>query len=146
VGIAYSCHRTTGLSVSVWNGEVTAEQRQRHMALLASDPEWGAGGLLLTDLTGVSAATVPAPERVLEAASIFIEQLASRTRNAKWAIVADATFDHAQRFGAYLEEEVRRVIVFNHLTTACTWLGVDAPDVREIVDALHTEIQSTAVA
>ena len=127
-------------------GEVTAEQRRRHMALLSSDRAWGAGGLLLSDLTGVSAATAPSPERVLEAASIFLQRLASRTRNAKWAIVADATFNHAHRFGAYLEEEVRRVIVFNHLTTACTWLGVDAAEVRGILDALRTEIRSTTVA
>jgi tellurite resistance protein len=41
VGIAYRHDRATGLSVSVWDGEVSAEQRQRHMARLASDPEWG---------------------------------------------------------------------------------------------------------
>ena len=50
-------------------------------------------------------------------------------RDSKWAMVAGETFVLAQRFGSYLEEEVPRLIVFNDLATACTWLGVDGAEV-----------------
>ena len=130
MGIAYRCDKTLGLSVSVWDGEVSRADRKDHVAALASDPDWGATGLLLTDLTGVSAAMRPSAKEVLEAAAEFSEKLAGQVRDAKWAMVAGETFVLAQRFGTYLEEEVRRLIVFNDVETACTWLGVDAAAAR----------------
>jgi hypothetical protein len=142
MGIAYRCDKT-GLTVSVWDGEVTDEQRRQHIANLQSDPEWGAGGLLLTDLTGVSAARRPTAKQVLETAAEFSEKLAPVVRDAKWAIVAGETFVLAQRFGTYLEEEVPRLIVFNDLATACTWLGVDGAEVGTLLDELRGEVRSS---
>ena len=143
MGIAYCRDEARGLSVSVWDGEVTVDQRQRHMTALASDPDWGTGGLLLTDLTGVSAASLPTAEKILDAASVFLAHLAPQARKAKWAMLADATFHLAQRFGAYIEEEVPRMIVFNDLDTASIWLGVGETELREIVDELRREIRSS---
>jgi hypothetical protein len=141
MGIAYRCDETTGLCVSVWDGDVTTEDRRQHMAALASDPRWGARGLLLTDLTGISATRRPSAKDVLEAAAEFSEKLADNVRNAQWAIVAGETFVLAQRFGSYLEEEVRRLIVFNDLDTACRWLGVDAAHARVLIDELRVELR-----
>ena len=45
-------------------------------------------------------------------------------------VVANETFVLAQRFSTYLEEEVPRLIVFNDLDTACTWLGIDTAAAR----------------
>jgi hypothetical protein len=143
MGIAYRCDKTTGLCVSVWDGVVTDEQRRQHMATLEADPEWGAGGLLLTDLTGVSAARRPTAKQVLETAADFSERLAPMVRDAKWAMVAGETFVLAQRFGSYLEEEVPRLIVFNDLATACTWLGVDGAEVGTLLDELRGEVRAS---
>ena len=137
MAIAYRCDDSTGLCVSVWDGEVTDDERRRHIAALAADPEWGAQGLLLTDLTGIAASARPTAKQVLEAAADFAEKLAGQVRDAKWAMVAGETFVLAQRFGSYLEEEVRRLIVFNDLDTACTWLGVDTATARVIIDDLR---------
>ena len=41
MGIAYRCDAATGLCVSVWDGIVTKQDRQRHIAVLAADPDWG---------------------------------------------------------------------------------------------------------
>ena len=142
MGIAYRCDEKTGLSLSVWDGEVTTDDRRRHIAALASDPDWGARGRLLTDLTGVSAAGRPSAKSVLDAAAEFSEKLAGQVRNAQWAIVAGETFVLAQRFGSYLEEEVHRLIVFNDLDTACTWLGVDAADARELIGELRESLRN----
>jgi hypothetical protein len=146
MGIAYRSDDAIGLSVSVWDGEITDDQRRRQMEAVASDPNWGAGGLLLTDLTGVSTAQRASATQVLEAAAEFSERLAGQVRNAKWAIVASETFVLAQRFGSYLEEEVRRIIVFNDLDAACAWLGVDSADARAIIGELRADLRSAETA
>ena len=143
MGIAYRCDKEMGLCVSVWDGVVTDEQRRQHIATLEADPDWGAGGMLLTDLTGVSAARRPSAKQVLETAAEFSERLAPMVRDAKWAMVAGETFVLAQRFGSYLEEEVPRLIVFNDLATACTWLGVDGTRVGTIIDQLRGQLRVT---
>jgi hypothetical protein len=143
MGIAYRCDKRMGVCVSVWDGVVTDEQRRQHMAILAADPEWGAGGLLLTDLTGVSAAMRPTAKQILETAADFAERLAPVVRDAKWAMVAGETFVLAQRFGSYLEEEVPRLIVFNDLATACTWLGVDGAEVGNLLEELRAEARAS---
>jgi hypothetical protein len=142
MGIAYRCDNTMGLCVSVWDGVVTEEQRRQHIATLEADPEWGAAGLLLTDLTGISAVRRPSAKQVLETAAEFSERLAPAVRDAKWAMVAGETFVLAQRFGTYLEEEVPRLIVFNDLATACTWLGVDGVAVGTVLDELRAEVRA----
>lgn len=146
MGIAYRCDAATGLCVSVWDGVVTKQDRQRHIAELAADPEWGSQLLLLTDLTGISAAHRPSAKEVLESAAEFAEKLAAPVRNAKWAMIASETFVLAQRFGSYLEEEIRRLIVFNDLETACTWLGVDPVAVRATVEELRVGLRAASDA
>ena len=143
MGIAYRCDKGTGLCVSVWDGVVTAEQRRQNIAMLEADPGWGTCRLLLTDLTGVSAARRPSAKEVLEAAADFAEKLAPQVRDAKWAMVASETFVLAQRFSTYLEEEVLRLIVFNDLATACTWLGVEGTEAGRVIDELRAQLRLT---
>lgn len=142
MGIAYRCDAATGLSVSVWAGDVDSDERERHIATLALDADWGAGGLLLTDLTRVSASSRPDAQQVLDAAHAFLQHLAGLARGAKWALVATETFDEARRFRAYIEEEVWHVIVFDDLDAATDWLGADARRVGALIDELCDEISS----
>jgi hypothetical protein len=142
MGIAYRSNNSTGLSISVWVGEVNDDQRREHMAALTADADWGAGGLVLTDLTGVSSAHRPSAKQVLDAAAEFSSQLAGQVRNAKWAMVAGETFVLAQRFGSYLEEEVHRMIVFNDLDAACFWLGVDVAGARVTIEELREGLRA----
>ena len=142
MGISYCLDDDRRLSVSVWSGEITTDERQRHLAALAANPHWGEGGLLLTDLTGVAHGSRPDAERLLDAASTFLARLGERARRAKWAMVASSLLDEAQRFRAYIEEEAPRLIVFNDVSTAATWLGVDTEHVRGMVDGLRAEIRS----
>jgi hypothetical protein len=95
VGIAYGHDAPSDLGVSVEDGEITAEHRRWHMALLASDPAWATGRLLLTDLRSVCPSSTPSPERVVEAANAFLRRLATRCVHHKWAVVANHTFEQA---------------------------------------------------
>jgi hypothetical protein len=144
VGIAYGHDAPTGLSVSVWDGEVTDEHRRRHMAFLASDPEWGSGHLLLTDLSGVCPSSTPSSGRVFEAATAFLRRLSRRTVHSKWAVVANHTFEQALQLGAQIETDVPRLVVFDSLSSGCRWLGVGLDEVAAIVAALRHQIRSVS--
>ena len=146
VGIAYLHDAPTGLSVSVWDGEVTAGHRRRHMALLASDPEWGIGHLLLTDLTGVCPSSMPPWERVSEAANAFLRRMSGRSMHSKWAVVGNHTFEHALQFGAHIEADVPRLIVFDTLSSVCRWLEVELDHVRDVVAVLRRQIRSSGTS
>ena len=141
MGIAYRCDIERGLSISVWHGETTAEERREQLTTLASDPDWAAGRLIVSDLTSVSSASGPGDGEIAETAAVFVERFAGAALHAKWAIVADHAYEHAQAFGEQIEAAAPRVIVFNNLETGCAWLGVDAEVVRTIADDLRQEIR-----
>ncbi len=142
MGIAYRCETRIGLAVAVWEGEITDDQRRLHMAKLAADPDWDATRLLITDLTGVSPQSRPTADKIAEAGDTFLQQLANRAANVKWAIIADHTFEDARKFGAHIEGEVPHMIVFNRLDTACVWLGIDSNDVRPVIEELRQQLRA----
>ena len=63
-----------------------------------------------------------------------------KAAGARVAIVAGKEFERASLFGRLAEREKINVIVFNTITTACVWLGVNEPEVREWVDRTHAEL------
>jgi hypothetical protein len=128
------------LSVSVWQGVVTSDDVHRHMADLGRDDAWGAGGVLLTDLSGVSAASRPTPTRLVNAASELTSRLKSRLVEACWAIVTGGMFAEANRFAGYMEEAVGELWVFEDLESAAQWLGHDAGVVGRLVWSVCEEL------
>jgi hypothetical protein len=112
------------------------------MAKLAADPDWATSRRIITDLTRVPAHSRPTPDQIEETADAFLQQLAAPVANVKWAVVADRTFEDAQSFGSHIEGEVRRMIVFNSIRTACVWLGVDGGDVQVIIDNLRQQMRT----
>ena len=142
MGIAFRVDEPGGVSVSVWAGEVTSNQALAHVAALAAAPGWGAGGRILTDLTAVASTSLPDREQVSELARRFVDQLDARTRPAKWAVIANASFNRAAQFGEEIGEEGRRLIVFFDLASACIWLGVDLDTIRPVIEHLREEARS----
>ena len=140
MGIAYRCDGTAGLSVSVWEGTITPDEARQHIANLAADPDWGACRFVVTDLSRVSQAARPTPERMTELAEVFLRQLARKTAIVKWAFVADRELAQAATLEAHMAHEVRRMLVFDSLEPACKWLGVGIGDVQEIVTELCKEL------
>jgi hypothetical protein len=141
-GTAYRCDTGLGLTVSVADGDMTLEQRREQITTLAADPDWPKTQRLITDLTTLSAESRPSAERVAESSDDFLRQLAPHTENLRWAIVAHHTFHEAQMFERNLESQGPRIIVFNNVDTACTWLGVDTTDVRDAIDDLRRQLRA----
>ena len=141
MGIAYQVDPSTGVSVSVWQGHVTLEEAMQHVADLRAMPEWGAGGRILTDLSGVPSSALPDPGQVAKLAAAFMDLIDGRTQQAKWAFVANAAFMRASQFGEAIHEEVRSVLVFFDLASACIWLDVDRDALRGVIESLRIQAQ-----
>src|SRR5690349_20759548 len=130
MGIAY--RHTARISVDVWSGTIEPRAAAEHVEAIAREPEWGVQGAILTDLTGIDPESRPSPENLQLVAAMFVDRMGDRVRDAKWAVVADVTFEDATRFSSYVEATAPRLIVFNEISTACAWLGVDESDARAI--------------
>lgn len=142
MGIAYRVDEPSGVSVSVWTGEVTRDQAMQHVADLEASPEWGARGRILTDLTGLASSALPDRDQVSELADAFLEQLHGRAQPARWAVVANVAFDRASQFAKAIDSEVRSLIVFFDLASACIWLGVELDALRPVLASLRAEARS----
>jgi hypothetical protein len=142
MGIAFRVDPATGMTVSVWHGNVSAEDALRHMRDLWATPEWGSGARILSDLTGVSSSALPPLDQVAELAAAFANLIDGRTRKASWAVVANLGYQHASQFADAIRHEVRRVMVFSDLVSACLWLGVDAEALRPVIESLRIEVQT----
>ncbi|MGZ4211263.1 MAG: hypothetical protein ACXVQX_11795 [Actinomycetota bacterium] len=141
MGIAYRCDSATGLSVEVWDGEVSAAQAHHHIEQLAADPQWSESRRLVTDLTSMAAESRPTPEQLAGLADVFLQELAYLVGDVKWSVIAEQAFDDALGFGAHIKHEVRRMIVFNSLATATVWLGLDPSDVQPVIDGLRRRLR-----
>ena len=135
MGIAF--RNAARISVDVWSGTIEPREAAEHVEAIAREPEWGVQGAILTDLTGIDTESRPSPEALQVTAAMFVERMGDRVRDAKWAVVADVTFEDATRFSSYVEATAPRLIVFNEITTACAWLGVDESEVRAIIAELR---------
>jgi hypothetical protein len=143
MGIAFRHDERTGVSISVWDGDVSPEQRETYVRGLGAEGRWGAGGLILTDLRTLTPTSIPSAEQIVQFAASFLQTLGQRVRKAKWAVVADHAFYPAQDFGDQLQGTVPGIVVFNGLENACIWLGVNAADIQALIDELRAEIAGT---
>jgi hypothetical protein len=139
MGIAY--RNGDGVSVEVWTGLITDEDAEKHIALVAGDPEWARQGRILTDLTGLVEESRPSDEGIAHTAALFRNRIGQRLRAAKWAMVADVTFEEATKFAEAISDEAPRLIVFNDPAAASDWLGVDVVQVGAILEDLRREAE-----
>jgi hypothetical protein len=142
MGIAYRCDPETGLSVEVWHGAISLDVAALHVEQLANDPEWAASRRIVTDLTTMSSESRPSADDVKHLGDAFLHQLAYLVSDAKWSVIADSTFAEALVFGEHVRHEVRRMIVFTNLVTACVWLGVDPEVVQPVINELRLQLRS----
>jgi len=140
MGIAYRCNPETGVSVEVWHGTISFDVATLHIEQLAKDPEWAASRRIVTDLTTMSLESRPSADQVRALGDAFLHQLAYLVSDVKWSVIADGAFAEALVFGEHVRHEVRRMIVFTNLLTACAWLGVEPGDVKPVIDELRSQV------
>jgi hypothetical protein len=142
MGIAYRCDPTTRIGVEVWHGDVGFDVARLHVEQLAKDPDWAASRRIISDLTGLASESLPSADQIRGLSDAFLQQLAYLVTDAKWSIIADRAFAEALVFGEQVRHEVRRMIVFTNLVTACVWLGVERGDVEPVIEDLRRQIRA----
>jgi hypothetical protein len=135
MGIAYRADRSLGCTVSVWDGNISANDIQQHLIHLAGNGEWPPGQLHLTDLTTVGDVTVPDPELVelLYEGTDLAEEL-----KVTVLVRPDSVHEPDLRFASAAHEI--RATTFTDIRDACAYLGISTVDAQAIIQDLRTTL------
>jgi len=135
MGIAYRADRLHGCTVSIWDGDVTAEDVRRHLGSLAADNNWPAGRAHLTDLTTMTSADVPDPELL----DLLYEgtTLADDLRIAV-VVRSEPSFETMHRYE--IATDKISATTFHDLAPACAYLGLNVPAVQAMLAELRQEL------
>jgi hypothetical protein len=135
--IAYRIDKSLALMTIVWDGPITAADWREHLRETFADPNWAGVLRNLTDLRSADLSAITDDDRV-EVVAMY-EPYAEHVRGKKSAVIAGDNFDRSREFESHDEPAGLRVIVFNDLFNACTWLGIDISEANEALDELRRE-------
>jgi hypothetical protein len=122
MGTAHLTDAIQGLTVAVWDGDVSAAEWREHLDSVVGDTDLPACRLFLADIRG--AADVSSID------DTHLDAMASRFAGAaplgsRVAIVASNLFHGAQSYQSYTTSWGVETAVFLDLASACSWLRVD---------------------
>jgi hypothetical protein len=144
MGIAYRLDKPLSLMTTVWDGAISEDDWQTHLEETFDDPDWPAVTRNLTDLRAADLSTISEAGRV-RAVSMYGPH-AQHVRGKKSAVIAGGNFDRARSFESHNEPHGLRLIVFNDLFNACTWLGIDTSTSMDTLEELRTGLREGAVS
>jgi hypothetical protein len=139
MGAAYRLDHVLGLTLTVFDGTITGDEWRATARTIFADPAWPPGPLNLTDLRTADASALTDADRVsiLAINASHADQLAGM----KSAAVGGTNFEIAARFQREDEMSGLRLVVFDDLPPACTWLGVDADAVSVTIRTLREQLR-----
>lgn len=127
--------------VEFWTGQVTHDELLAHERRHLSDPSIKVGASVLIDAERAQFGTTV--EEVKEVADLY-GQVIGRLKVGRMALLVNKeTYERALVFLKEVEGYGVKVIVFNSLDIACTWLGLDVNMARNQLQILKA--QSTPV-
>lgn len=124
-----------GLTVVVWDGDVSEQESLDHLVRLAEDTRWPPGRRHLADIRSLGRATMPPRE--------LAEELIAGTdlhRTLERVVVARPTrveSDNIPLTAAFLGIAAS---TFSDLETACAHLGVDVDTVRGMISGIRAKL------
>ena len=136
--IGYRIYKTLGLTLVVWDGDITGDEAEDQIRTLRADPDWPPGPLHLLDTTTATSAPRVANTKLVEMLTEIAEKKVIR-----FAVIAngDATGEAAGFQSEATTAGVSQVIVFNDVSAACSWLGIDLPATRATLADLRRELR-----
>jgi hypothetical protein len=135
--IVYRIDKSLALMTTVWDGPISASDWREHLRETFAEPDWPGVLRNLTDLRSADLSAITDADRV-EMVAMY-EPHAEHIRGKKSAVVAGDNFERSREFESHNEPPGLRVIVFNDLFNACTWLGIDISEANETFDELRRE-------
>jgi hypothetical protein len=139
MGVGYRLDHELALTVTVFDGAVTGEEWRATVRALFADPSWPPGRLNLTDLRTADLSAVTGEDR----AEIYAlnARHAHKLVGMKSATVGGVNFENARKFERDDRSSGLRIIPFDDLGPACTWLGVDTQAIASMIDQLRREMR-----
>jgi hypothetical protein len=123
--------------VELWTGPVTHEELLAHERRHLSDPLIKAGASALVDAERAQFGTTV--EQVKDIAALY-GQTIGRLKVGRMALLVNKeTYERALVFLKEVEGYGVKVIVFNSLDIACTWLGLDVNVARTQLQILQAQ-------
>lgn len=123
--------------VEFWTGQVTHDELLAHERRHLSDPSVKPGAAVLVDAERAHFGTTI--DEVKELADLY-GQVIGRLKVGRMALLVNKeTYERALIFFKEVEGYGVKVIVFNSLDIACTWLGLDVNVARKQLQILKAQ-------
>ena len=129
MGICYRLNADLGLTVEVWDGDVTAEDCRRHLIELAEDPLWPPGAREIIDVTTLGDLSLPDPELV-----DMLVEARNLLDDIRLVLVVTPDDLYPERKARWAAVRAVPLMSFTDLDRASEFLQVDPATVRAMVD------------
>jgi hypothetical protein len=127
MSVEYVVLNQGALVLELWTGTVSHDELLAHERCHLSDSSVARGASVLADATSATFETTP--EEVHELTDLY-RRSGEKLRVGKSAIlVNESAYDRARLYEKQAIDLGVRVILFNSLDVACTWLGIDVTTV-----------------
>jgi hypothetical protein len=139
MAIAYRCDPESELTVSVWDGPVSAKEWHAQLRRFREDPEAGATWKHLVDMRfgqGDSGFDAAAIQRGID----FMTHNVSQFAGMRLAVVSGTEHESVRFFGNLAEQAKVSVVAFQDLPSACAWLGVEPSRTVELIAAIRMDM------
>lgn len=118
-----------------WTGTVASQELMTHKQQQANDPSIKPGAAVLSDCTGAVFAI--APHEIGELSAMDKDSGSASTRVRRYAfLVNNDTYQLARQFSDQVNQHGKSVIIFNSMDVAASWLGLDSPQLRGLMDGI----------
>jgi hypothetical protein len=144
VGIAYRFDKSQGLNTIVWDGVITIDDWRAHLEETFADPDWPPGSLSLSDLRSADVSSITTAEQ--EGIVSMYDGHLDAVRGTKSAAVAGDNFAVSSEFERRKEPSGLRLIIFNDLLNACTWLGIDNAAAQATINELRSQLREQSTS
>ncbi len=135
--IRHRIDKPKGITFVQWTGIVTSDEFLAFVRMLLSDPDWPPSRRAqLVDLRTVRADASLDNAVIEQAVKLYAADL-ERLRGLKFGVVASDEFAKAVHFQELISRYGVSGIVFNSLSTACVWLGIDLVEAEGIFEELE---------
>ncbi|MCS6283925.1 MAG: hypothetical protein H8K08_00745 [Nitrospira sp.] len=133
----YAVINDGSMVVEFWTGQVTHDELLAHERRHLSDPLIKAGASVLVDAQRARFGTTE--EEIADIAVLYSRVVGKLKVTRMALLVNNETYERALVFMKEVEGYGVKVIIFNSLDIACTWLGLDVNVARKQLQALQAE-------
>jgi hypothetical protein len=141
MGVGYRLDHELTLTLTVFDRTVTGDEWRATVREIFADASWPPGRLNLTDLRTADLSAVTRSDRaeIYEMNALNAHKLVGM----KSATVGGTNFETARKFERDDRSSGLRIIPFDDLGPACSWLGVDARAVGAMITELRRHLRDT---